>query len=131
MVHPEILPVSFRYVIVGEIAIDPSIKMCRTSSMNEQTIISNAPDKNAVQWADEGNLLYESRHYEEALAAFERAIQLDPGNTIAQCGKASSLNCLGRYEQALTAYTCAILLDPNYAYAYSSMGMTLFALGRY
>jgi tetratricopeptide (TPR) repeat protein len=76
--------------------------------MDEQAIIPNASAKNAAQWTDEGNLLYESRRYEEALAAFERAIQLDPGNTVAQCGKASSLNCLGRYEQALKAYTCAI-----------------------
>src|SRR5438270_8861269 len=99
--------------------------------MDERTLTSQAATKNAVQWTDEGNLLYESKRYEEALEAFEHAIQLDAGNTVAQCGKASSLNCLGRYEQALTAYTCAILLDPNYAYAYSSMGMTLFALGRY
>src|SRR5438067_8754902 len=102
--------------------------MSMNNFMDEQNINSDTSAKSAAQWTDEGNLLYESRHYEQALAAFECAIRLDPGNTVAHCGKAISLNGLGRYEQALTAYTCAILLDPHYAYAYSSMGMTLFAL---
>ena len=71
-----------------------------------------------------GNYL-KAKRYQEALAAFEQAIQLDPDNASLYNGKGLVLSELKRYQVALTAYERAIRLDPNYAEAYFNKGNVL------
>lgn len=54
---------------------------------------------------------------EEALTAYERTIQLDPGYPQVHCNKGAALASLKRHEEALTAYERAIQLDPDNVYA--------------
>src|SRR6266567_2635497 len=83
------------------------------------------------QCLNEGAVLYSFGHYEEALAAYEQAIRLDPNDALAYNDKGNTLSALARYEEALTAYKQAIRLDPNYALAYSGKGSVLYNLERY
>src|SRR2546421_12217256 len=62
---------------------------------------------------------------EEALAAYEQAITLDPHNAITYLNKGNALKGLSRYEEALAAYERAITLDPHNAIAYLSKGDVL------
>ena len=72
-----------------------------------------------------------AKRYQEALAAFEQAIQLDPDDASIYNGKGLVLSELKRYQEALAAYERAIRLDPNYAEAYFNKGNVLDDLEHY
>lgn len=54
-----------------------------------------------------------ARRYEEAIDAFEKAIELNPNNIMAWRDKADVLFFLERYEEALKAYDEVLKLDPS------------------
>src|SRR5579871_6471088 len=78
------------------------------------------PPKTAEQWVEEGLILQEAKRHEEALAAFEQAIKVNPNLAWAYNCKSWALADLERYEEALTAAEHAIQLNPNYAGAYDN-----------
>ncbi len=86
--------------------------------------------KTKQEWINEGSALYDLKRYEEALAAYEQAIRLDPNVAVAYNNKGNILYDLKRYKEALAAYEQAIRLDPNYAYAYHGKGLALDKLRR-
>jgi tetratricopeptide (TPR) repeat protein len=58
--------------------------------------------KTVEDWMKVG-ALYSLKRYEEALAAFEQAIRLDPNYISAHFGKSDALYNLGRFEEARAA----------------------------
>src|ERR1700736_6109962 len=87
--------------------------------------------KTKEQWLDEGTQFYNSGRCQDALVAYERAIQLDPHFADAYDGKGDALCCLNRYQEAILAYERAIQLHPSYAHAYEGKGNALYDLKRY
>src|SRR6266567_2481396 len=87
--------------------------------------------KTKMEWFEEGNRLSDLKRYEEALAAYEQAIRLDPDDVTAYYKKSAALIKLKRYEEALITLEQAIRLDPNYARAYTDKGAILNQFGRY
>lgn len=87
--------------------------------------------KTREQWLDEGNTFFASRRYQEAYAAFERAIQIDPAYADAYEGKGIVLYSMGQYDEALKAFEYAIRLDHNYAPPYCGIGNILAEQERY
>ena len=65
------------------------------------------------------------KRYEEAEAAFRKAIELNPSDAEAYSNLGNLLNDLKRYEEAEAAYRKAIELNPSYAEAYSNLGILL------
>ena len=90
----------------------------------------SVPQKTKEQWIDEGNALEDLKRYDEALAAYEQAIRLDPNYALAYNNTGNALEDLKRYEEALAAYDQAIRLNPNYALAYNNKGLALDRLGK-
>ncbi len=89
-----------------------------------------APQKTKEQWIDEGIALRDLKRYEEAIAAYDQAIRLDPNYATAYINKGNALNNLKRSEEAIAAYDQAIRLNPNYATAYNDKGNALYDLKR-
>ena len=87
--------------------------------------------KTREQWLDEGNNLHNLQHYQEALEAYDQAIEQDPHFADAYDGRGDALYSLNRYQEALAAYERAIQLDPNYAHAYEDKGNLLYDLKHY
>ena len=75
---------------------------------------------------NKGTALSNLGRFEEALAACDRALALDP-NDASWNNKGNALNDLGRYEEALAAYDRALALDPNVAMAWNNKGGALNA----
>jgi len=67
---------------------------------------------------------------EEALEAYEKAIEINPQNTDAWFNKGNTLGELGRFEEALEAYEKAIEINPQNTDAWNNKGNTLDDLGR-
>ncbi len=67
---------------------------------------------------------------EEALAAFARALAVDPGSAKARANRASVLRSLGRTADALADCDRALVLDPDFAAAHRNRAAILKDVGR-
>jgi tetratricopeptide (TPR) repeat protein len=63
----------------------------------------------------EANAHFEKTENEQALAAYERAIALDPSKAQYHVGKGRTLARLRRYDEAFAAYGAALKLEPQNA----------------
>ena len=61
-------------------------------------------EKTKEQWFNEGNTLENLKRYDEALAAYEQAIRLDPNYASAYHNKGVALDNLGKSREAKQAY---------------------------
>src|SRR6266496_2510009 len=94
--------------------------------LSELTPNVNVVNRTKEEWLDEGNRLYNGGYFQDALLAFENAIQLDPTFADGYEGKTSALCALGRYQEALTSVETALQLDPHYAASYNDKGNILY-----
>lgn len=72
---------------------------------------------------------YRAKRYQEALAAYEEAIQLDPNDTSAYVGKGDSLRQLRLFKQSFHTYEQAHAIDLNNTSAYVGKSYALLELG--
>ncbi|MBI5300426.1 MAG: tetratricopeptide repeat protein [Deltaproteobacteria bacterium] len=77
-----------------------------------------------------GIVLGELNRNKEALAAYDRAIAIDPNFASAHSNRGNALSELGRNKEALAAYDRAIAIDPNFTLAHSNRGVVLRELNR-
>ncbi len=94
-------------------------------------IVNNINSTNAIELSKQGNTLYDLQRYPDALATYEKAVEIRPDYPQAWDGQGKTLYELKKYKQALTAYDKAIQLQPLYLEAWSGRGFTLNKLQRY
>ncbi|MBW4618355.1 MAG: serine protease [Cyanosarcina radialis HA8281-LM2] len=87
--------------------------------------------KQGDAYRSRGVALYASKDYRGAIAAFERAIRLNPNNAPAYVNRGFVRINLKQYEEALADFNQAIRLDPNNASAYSNRGGVRYFLKQY
>ncbi|MCX9011336.1 MAG: tetratricopeptide repeat protein [Candidatus Methanoperedens sp.] len=94
--------------------------------------ISSSPiaASTSAQFIDIGNAFMDTGRYQEALNAFDKAIEIDPDNSNAWENKGIALNNLGRNQEAFEALVKALELNPDNLNALVHKGYTLDALGR-
>jgi len=88
-------------------------------------------EQSAESWVQKGSDFFNQSQYDEALQAYEKAIELDPNLAMAWDGKGDALDFLGRNDEALQAHEKAIELDPNLAMAWNGKGNSLYMQNRY
>ncbi len=97
----------------------------------QQALERHRDDRNrAVSWHNLGDVYYALDRPNDALAAYQQAIKLDPQRAIYPNSLGNLYGALGRYEQAIAAYQQAVKLDPEYMLAYNSLGNIYGTLGR-
>lgn len=69
-------------------------------------------------------------HYDKALAAFDEAAKLNPGEARAFMGRSLALTRLGRFDDALAAADGIFGLEPNSPHAFNARGVAYQAMGR-
>jgi len=95
-------------------------------------ITTNEIESNSAEvWFNKGFALSSLGWYDEALQAYNRAVEIDPQSTVAWNNKGSTLNDLGKYDEAITAFEEAIRLDPNDSATWSNKGIALGNQGKY
>jgi serine/threonine protein kinase len=85
----------------------------------------------AVDFYRQGYELWNQGRFTEALAAYDKSIQLNPNYADAYAGRGASLSSLDRYSEALAAIDRAIQLNPDNTYSWSIRGYALENLGRH
>ncbi|HET90452.1 MAG TPA: tetratricopeptide repeat protein, partial [Chloroflexi bacterium] len=78
-----------------------------------------------------GNVYSALGRHDEALAAYRRAVELDPDYATPHNGLGNVYSDLGRHDEAIAAYHRAVELDPEDAYPHNGLGTVYAALGRY
>src|SRR3990170_3886782 len=71
----------------------------------------------------EAYLLHGNEHiaqgnYDQAIAEFNKALELDPNSVKAYDGRGIAYYYQGNFDQAITDYSKVIELDPKYAWGY-------------
>ncbi len=93
--------------------------------------VNTVKSNNATDLYHRGETFLELKRYQDALAAYNRAVELKPEYTEAWNGQANSLLELKRYQDALEAYDKVIQLQPSYKEAWNGRGKALDHLQRY
>ncbi|HHT9106229.1 MAG TPA: tetratricopeptide repeat protein [Candidatus Wujingus californicus] len=78
-----------------------------------------------------GNLLYYLEHYEDALKAYEKSLEIDPDDFVEWTNKGNTLKKLKRYKEALKAFEKSIDLKPDGVKAWINKCDVLAELSRY
>lgn len=94
-------------------------------------IVNAINSANSTELYKQANTLYELQRYQDALARYEKAVNIRPEYAQAWNGQAKTLYELKEYKEALAAYDKAIQLEPDYLSAWSGRGFTLNKLQRY
>ena len=63
--------------------------------------------------------------YDEAIQYYDKALQIDPNDTVALNNKGVALSDLDRYDEAIQNYDKALQIDPNYTDALNNKGNAL------
>jgi tetratricopeptide (TPR) repeat protein len=92
--------------------------------------LCNAPDPALAELAL-GDSLREKQDWDGAIAAYTKAIGLDPKSSRAFCGRGRALANKGNLDAALADFNEAIRLDPKSDCAYSARGGIFAAKGQF
>jgi tetratricopeptide (TPR) repeat protein len=88
-------------------------------------------DKPAARFARRGWSLFRAGRYEDAIAAFDQAIDADPTHAWTHAARATAWFGLRRFEEAIAACDRAIEAEPNFGGAHAIRGSALFQLRRF
>ena len=78
-----------------------------------------------------GNSLQESGRFDEAVAAYKQAVELNPNFSWSYHSLGDVLLKLERWEDAVCAYNQAIELNPDFSWSYHNLGDALLKLRRW
>lgn len=92
--------------------------------------VQNEPDNPHAHY-NLGVALCNNGMDKEAIAAFERTLELDPDYFVAQYNLGNTLIRLGRFEGAIEELNKAILTNGEYAPAHLMLGVAYHKVGRY
>src|SRR5262249_53091448 len=73
-----------------------------------------------------GTALLRQKKWDDAIAQYRTAIELDPKNALAHSNLGEALAGQGKLDEAVAEHRKAIELDPNYALAHYRLGVALF-----
>ncbi|MBD2487978.1 tetratricopeptide repeat protein [Aulosira sp. FACHB-615] len=92
---------------------------------------NQTPERQCVLLRKLGNLHFAGQGYKEAIASFDKALEIKYDDHQAWENRGIALGNLGRYEEAIKSFNKASTIKPNYPKAWNNRGIALFNLGRY
>jgi tetratricopeptide (TPR) repeat protein len=98
-----------------------------------ETLWSDTVEKNPESWMAHNNLgmvLHQKGQQDEAIAHFQKALELDPNKFEIQNNLGQTLSVSGRLREAFPHLEKALEINPNYAEAHYNLGNALLRTGR-
>ena len=93
-------------------------------------MVAKNPD-NINAWIKLGNVFMDTQQYNEAINAYQKALEINPDITNVRVDMGTCYRRIGKPEKALEEYKKAIAQDPSHPHAHRNMGIVLgFDLGR-
>jgi tetratricopeptide (TPR) repeat protein/CHAT domain-containing protein len=100
-------------------------------STSQPESIGREISKEAEELFNQGADNYYAGDLQGAIAACEKALEIDPTFHLAWNGKGIALNDLGRHSEAITAFEEALKIKPKFHLAWNGKGIALNHLKRY
>ena len=89
----------------------------------EEKYVKALIELNSIDWYKKGYALrYTAKNNQEALKAFDKAIEVDPGNAKAYAARAAIYNEWGQYSKGLQESEKSVSLDRQLAWAFHTRG---------
>jgi len=85
----------------------------------------------ATDWQTKGFSLFKIGQYQDAIAAFDTALSLDPTNCQTWNFRGNALSALQQHAAALKCYDNATMINLNYHQAWFNRGLLLVEMGAY
>ena len=109
---------------------------CSNSQMSEQAQVPemsliSTPTTKVTTYYNDGISYLDLGKYDEAIKAFTKAIELDPGTSAIYYNRGTAYFVLEDYQKAIDDYSKAIKLDPSDAWAHSNRGAAYDELGEH
>ena len=102
----------------------------QSHSISEAESIEREVSQEVIELFNQGVNRYYAGDLEGALAALEKALEIDPKYHLAWNGLGATLRDLGRNTEAIAAFEKALEIDPKFDYAWNGLGNALKDLGR-
>ncbi len=122
---------------VQELSDDPDMLSWAEEALAELDVVelpTEAPattsTSSASDHVDLGMEYSEQGQFDEAIAEFQKALELEPDNVDAQRNLGTAYFDQGKWEKAVVAYERAIEIDPNWDEAYGELAAVYAKLGR-
>lgn len=99
----------------------------------ETVTVPAREEMNAAEWLNKGLSLKNLGRLDEAIASYDKAIELKPSNktaSVALSNKGNCLHLLGKLEDSLVCYAEALKLDPKNEKAWCNKGYVLQQQGK-
>jgi tetratricopeptide (TPR) repeat protein len=84
-----------------------------------------------AKYEETGRINLEKKNYNEAIADFNKVLEIDPNNKIAYFNRARAKSGLGDSKGSIEDNNKVIELDPSYSMAYNNRGWDNFLLKNY
>ena len=100
--------------------------------VSEEKYAKAVNELNAMDWFKKGYVLrYRDKKNQEAMKAFDKAIEIDPNFAKPYAGRAAIYNDWEQHQHALRESEQAIKLDPNLAWGFNTRGWAHIGLLNY
>ena len=111
----------------------PSMSIEELFLISASLFAGEKPSKGAQEkeWVNYGNKLWRLFEYEEAVAAFDEAIKLNPDFEEAWYARGLALSWQEEYQAAVASFDKATEINPNFYQAWRERGEALYMLKRY
>lgn len=87
--------------------------------------------REAHKWLKKGNDLFDQAKYDEAIACYDKVIEVNPKNKWGWINKGAALAELTKYEEAIKIYDKAIQIHPQSADVWCNKGFALSGLNKF
>ncbi|MGZ3649151.1 MAG: tetratricopeptide repeat protein [Syntrophales bacterium] len=88
-------------------------------------------DVKTSSWVEKGVALVMEGKYNEAIEAFDKAIELNPKDAVAYNNRGAAYGQTGNYKQQIEDSTKALQMNPKDAVAFNNRGVAYGELGNY
>jgi tetratricopeptide (TPR) repeat protein len=85
----------------------------------------------AANWSEIGRQAIDAKRWNEALNAYNKAIELNPNDASAYNNRGLAYDNLDKNDLAIADYSKAIELNPEYGDAFNNLGKTFSRVGNY
>ena len=107
------------------------IVLCVLCALCFSELAFSVIDLKASVWIETGVELVVQGKYDEAINAFNQAIQLDPTDAVAYNNRGAAYGQMGNHKQQIEDCNKALQLNPKDAIAYNNRGVAYGELGYY
>ena len=92
---------------------------------------SSVADVKTSSWVEKGVALVIEGKYNEAIEAFNKAIELNPKDAVAYNNRGAAYGQIGNYKQQIEDSSKALQINPKDAVAFNNRGVAYGELGNY